>query len=208
MIAVINLEHREDRRKQFITNWSASGHTEDVTFFTAVLGTSLPVGELGFKCNARSAKAIAGRLGCYLSHTRTLRAALDENRFPLLILEDDIKPTNGVDIASVFASAPDANLLYFGALPRKNKKVVKFEGQPGWNPLGTETLYGGHAIGFPTATAAKELLDFLERNPTTYDSALIRYQKQFSHRVAVYHPFLFEQTPSFSDIDNTVVHKK
>jgi len=201
-VYVIHLRHRKDRKKQFTKAWNK---TARLHWHSAILGSTLSDSKLAdFRTAARTRKARAGRVGCYLSHVAAIKKAVSRNHFPLLILEDDAVPTSDDALGSLFASAPPSTLLYFGALPVKDRKRVNCHGA-GWRRPPTSTqLYGGHAYGFPTRAAAEEVLAFLEENKMTLDSALIRWTKANRTRVAVYCPFQFIQSEGFSDIEGTV----
>ena len=212
-VYVINLKHRTDRKKQFQTAWSAAKDhhgvpTKNLHWYSAVLGSDLSDKQLNsFRIMAKTRKARAGRVGCYCSHTAAIKKAIRHNHFPLLVLEDDAVPTQHIEnLTDLFGSAPqDAALLYFGALPVFQRKRVKnyCEGKSGWfSPgAGNEQLYGGHAYGFATKEAAQEVVDFLEKNKMTFDSALIRYTKLNRARVAVHCPFQFVQAEGYSNIE-------
>ena len=47
----------------------------------------------------------------------------------------------------------------------------------------------------------KELVDFIRKNRMTFDSALVKYQKQDPSKVAVFCPFKFYQSEGYSDIE-------
>jgi hypothetical protein len=132
-----------------------------------------------------------------------MEAAVRRGHFPLLILEDDAVPVGTFDLAAAFASAPaGAGLLYFGALPVRDRKRVRgfCTRRRGWGRTDIQ-LYGGHAYGIPDADAARHLIAFAKTHRMTYDSALIRYRKAFPDRVAVHCPFLFVQSAGVSDIE-------
>ena len=208
-IYVIHLKHRTDRKKQFTKAWSdAEMPTKNLHWHSAVLGSALSDEQLAnFRTVARSRKARAGRVGCYCSHLAAIQKAIKKNHFPLLILEDDAVPTNQVDLASLFESAPsDARLLYFGALPIKDRKQVKnfCQGLNGWSRSDNVQLYGGHAYGFYSRESAQEVIDFLKVNKITFDSSLIRYAKANRDRVSIYCPFQFVQSEGYSDIEGIV----
>jgi hypothetical protein len=209
-IYVIHLKKRTDRRTQFTKAWTAAGLPMDrLHWYDAVEGISLPnTAFADFHTVARTRKARAGRLGAYLSHTGAIAAAIRQNHFPLLILEDDAIPLGAIDLGALFAAAaPTANLLYFGALPVKNRKSVKryCTRRRGWKPVARQTqLYGGHAYGFHNANAATHVLDLLHQRQMTFDSALVRYQKAHPDRVSVLCPFLFHQAEGYSDIEGVM----
>ena len=219
-IYVIHMPRRTNRYEQFQTAWTAVGYPASnihLHWYDAVEGIKLPPSAFtGFHTVARTPKARAGRLGAYLSHTGAIAAAIAANHFPLLILEDDAIPTPALQdpttLPALFATAPaTANLLYFGALPVKDRKADKTfcnrqtrRRNRGWTPRAPTpsiALYGGHAYGFPDATAAQQVLSELLTTRITFDSALVRYQKKFPDKVAVYCPFVFRQAEGFSNIE-------
>jgi GR25 family glycosyltransferase involved in LPS biosynthesis len=207
-VYVIHLKHRADRKKQFLEAWTAAGLSlKKMRWYPAVLGSALPESQLStFRTVAKTRKARAGRVGCYCSHTAAIQKAIQRNHFPLLILEDDAVPTSHIaDLATLFSSAPSsASLLYFGALPVKQRKRITTycKGRNGWFHPGDEKLYGGHAYGIPTKEAAQELSEFLKENKMTYDSALVRYTKLHKEQVAVHCPFQFIQSEGYSNIED------
>jgi hypothetical protein len=208
-IYVIHLKHRTDRKKKFLEAWTLP--TRNLHWFTAVDGSKLSDTKLAaFRTVAKTRKARAGRVGCYCSHVAAIQKAIQMNHFPLLILEDDAVASAEVDLANLFADAPkDAALLYFGALPVKQRKRVTAKQycstHTGWRqPVDDVSLYGGHAYGFATKEAAQEIVSFLHDNKITFDSALLRFTKAYRSRVAVHCPFVFFQSDGFSDIEGVV----
>jgi GR25 family glycosyltransferase involved in LPS biosynthesis len=55
----------------------------------ALFPPAIPAAKLLFKTLAKTLAGKQGRLGCYTSHVRVIQKALQENHFPLIILEDD-----------------------------------------------------------------------------------------------------------------------
>ena len=213
-IYVINLKHRTDRKEQFIAAHQNQSGT--IHWHAATLGTALPKKTLDtFKTVSKTRKAKAGRCGCYTSHVSAIKKAIKHDHFPLLILEDDAVPTeagNAADLSELFGMAPtDANLLYFGGLPVRDRKRVKsycVSSKKGWGSIRPDTqIYGGHAYGFATKSAAQEVLTFLEANRMTFDSALIRHVKQ-TGSAAIHCPFLYVQSEGYSDIEGTMRPKR
>ena len=211
-VYVINLKHRTDRKKQFLTAWAKAGHGvphKNVHWYSAVLGSDLSDKQLAtYRIVSKTRKARAARVGCHCSHTAAIQKAIRLNHFPLLVLEDDAIPTSHIEnLGELFESAPqDAALLYFGALPVFQRKRVKAycQDKEGWFAPGSEhQLYGGHAYGFATKEAAQEVVDFLTKNKMTFDSALVRYTKLNRDRVAVHCPFQFVQSEGYSNIEGT-----
>jgi GR25 family glycosyltransferase involved in LPS biosynthesis len=207
-IYVIHLKDRTDRKKQFLRAWVPT--PPNLHWFPAVLGAALPDSTLAtFRIVAKTRKARAGRVGCYCSHVAAIETAIQQDHFPLLILEDDALPTKSLqDLTTLFETAPEAaNLLYFGALPVAGKRRATGYCRalgPGWHtPPAEVALYGGHAYGFRTREAAQDVLAHLKSNKITYDSALLRYQKKYRDKVSVHCPFQFYQAEGYSDIENT-----
>ena len=205
-VYIIHLKKRKDRYIQFKTAWKEAGLSKDkLHWFPAFEGSKVVLS--GFKIHAKSTRKRQGICGCYFSHLKAIERAIDKNNFPLLILEDDAIPAKEMkDLKTLFTDTPtDANLLYFGALPVKDRKRDKnyCTRKNGWVsplPKGTQ-LYGGHAYGIKTKVAAEELVEFLRKNRMTFDSALVKYQKQDPSKVAVFCPFKFYQSEGYSDIE-------
>lgn len=212
-VYVIHLKHRMDREEQFKAAWAAAGlPTSRLHWFPAVEGAKLSNAALAnFRTVARTRRARAGRVGCYCSHVAAIEEAIRRDHFPLLILEDDAVPAREIrkPLGALFTSAPrTAALLYFGALPVKDRKAIKTycgaSTRKTWKRHRSDTqLYGGHAYGFRTAAAASDVLTLLRANKMTYDSALVRYQKLYPERVAVHCPFQFYQSEGYSNIEGT-----
>ena len=214
-IYVIHLKHRTDRKREFMSAWTRAAYpTEKLHWHAAVLGSALSDEKLAnFSTLARTRKGRAGRVGCYCSHVAAIQRAIQKNHFPLLVLEDDAIPTSNISLKSLFESAPPSSkLLYFGALPVKNRKRMteycknknkNKNKQNGWSAVGAEQeqLYASHAYGFPNRESAQEVLAFLETHKMTYDSALIRWTKSHKNEVSVYCPFQFIQSEGFSNIE-------
>lgn len=227
-VYIIHLPRRTDRYEQFRAAWDAAAGTLSsanfhLHWYDAVEGVTLPPSAFsGFHTVARTHRARAGRLGAYLSHTGAIAEAIRSNHFPLLILEDDAVPVQNPQILrSLFADAPStANLLYFGALPVKDRKADKefctrrrstntntrthtrTRKRRRWFATDSDVrLYGGHAYGFQHSAAAQHVLSALLTSRITFDSALVRYQKKFPNKVAVHCPFLFRQAEGFSNIE-------
>jgi GR25 family glycosyltransferase involved in LPS biosynthesis len=213
-VYIIHLKHRTDRKEQFESAWAAAElPTDNLHWFPAVEGAKLSNAALAnFHTVARTRRARAGRVGCYCSHVAAIEQAISHNHFPLLILEDDAVPAKEIrrPLSALFKAAPrTATLLYFGALPVKDRRAIKnycdltkTNKRKTWKHHRSDTqLYGGHAYGFRTAAAATDVLTLLKANKITYDSALVRYQKLHPERIAVHCPFQFYQSEGYSNIE-------
>ena len=210
-IYVIHLKQRKDRKEAFLSTWTnLSLPTQRLHWVDAVYGPNLPDSALAsFRTVAKTRRARAGRVGCYTSHVHAIEKAIHNNHFPLLILEDDAVPIEKVDMDAIFRSAPtNTTLLYFGALPVKDRKrvsAVTYCGKErGWrSPASDISLYGGHAYGFLNKEAALDVVSFLKKNRMTFDSALIRYTKTYPERIAIFCPFQIVQSSGYSNIEAT-----
>ena len=206
-VYVIHLKERTDRKEQFLAATHALQKQATIHWFPAVNGATLSDTQLAtYKISSKSRKAKAGRVGCYCSHVAALEQAVAKGHFPLLILEDDALPATAANIGDLFETAPEtATLLYFGALPVRRRRTLKnycTEATGQWRAPRSDTpLYGGHAYGFRTQAAGQEMLVFLKANRITFDSALVRFQKQHRERVAVLCPFQFHQAAGISNIE-------
>jgi Glycosyltransferase family 25 (LPS biosynthesis protein) len=204
-VYIIHLKKRKDRFIQFKNAWKKNNlPTEKLYWFSAYEGSKITVP--GFKTQARTLKRKQGRCGCYASHLGAIKRAIEKNHFPLLILEDDAIPKLTMDYAHLFADTPaNAKLLYFGALPVKEKKRYHLcqTRKSGWN-LGDSNvqLYGGHAYGFKTKSDAEEVLEFLQKTKITFDSALIKYRKIHPSETYIFCPFQFYQSEGYSNIED------
>lgn len=210
-VYVIHLEHRKDRKTQFLSAWKKHKlPLENLHWFSAVNGATLSDSTLAsFRTVAKTRRARAGRVGCYTSHVQAIEQAIRNNHFPLLILEDDVIPADSGAL-TMFQTAPSSStLLYFGALPVKNRKRVSGKAycssKKSWQATTEQVrLYGGHAYGFRNRDAAEEVLQFLKKNRITLDSALIRYTTQHRDRVFVMCPFQFFQAEGYSNIEGVM----
>jgi hypothetical protein len=200
----INLERRGDRKAAFTESFKRAGLDESrLEFIKAVDGRMLGEESLvGFHHNPRQTLPNKlGRLGCYKSHCIAIRAALLRNEWPAVIFEDDVAISPHIKAA--ITSTPSADLAYLGALPVIDRTRVALLGE-GWiTPPRFVKLYGGHAYMLPSREAASRLLEFVKRHPMTFDSALVRYQKQPSTEIRVHLPFAAVQAAGVSDIDTS-----
>lgn len=201
-IYVIHLKRRTDRHELFLSNWEAAGlPTDKLHWHDAVDGRTI-TDFSGFKSRSKDARR-AGGYGCFLSHISAIQTAIQNNHFPLLILEDDAVVTGSVDLSSILTNAPD-KLLYLGGLPVEGRARVTIEGT-GWQPLATNIrMYASHAYAFLSKSVASDVLTHLLKYPFSVDSSLVRYQRLHRPSVAVHTPFIFKQAQSLSDIDGVI----
>jgi len=95
-ILYINLDRRPERKNNIENELYRLGLTG--TRISAIDGQSLSDKEKtywmdrkNFNTLTRNESRVFGRVGCYLSHLKTMKYALDNNIWPLLILEDDCR---------------------------------------------------------------------------------------------------------------------
>lgn len=152
---IINLDRSPDRLAQ--TQQELTEHGISYERISAVDGRTLEITDgciTGFKAQGRSKEIpYRGSAGCYFSHIKALRRAIEHNVWPCLIVEDDIQICSNPGIPDT-----EAPIIYFGGIDR---------------PHGT---YGGHAICYRTPAAANIVLQALLKYKNTNDSTLVRLQ--------------------------------
>jgi len=119
-ILYINLDRRPERKINIENELNRLGLKG--TRIAAIDGQSLSDNEKeywmdrkNFNTLTRNESRVFGRVGCYLSHLKTMKHALDNNIWPLLILEDDCKfLTDHTNITIHIPSHTD--IYYLGGL--------------------------------------------------------------------------------------------
>ena len=119
-ILYINLDRRPERRRNIEDELKRLGLKG--TRISAVDGQSFSPEEQdywmdrkNFNTLSREPSKVFGRVGCYLSHLKLMKYALDHRIEPLLVLEDDCKflcDRNDVSITM----PKDADIFYLGGL--------------------------------------------------------------------------------------------
>jgi GR25 family glycosyltransferase involved in LPS biosynthesis len=211
-IYIINLKKRKDRKALFLLHTATQLQEETLVWVEAVDGSTVPEQELiGFKWSSKNIEKKKRTYGCYKSHCKAIQQAIQSNRFPALILEDDAVLTETNKLDELFASAPEnTTLLYFGALlchhwalGGKKYTPTQEENKFEWVQLPEAiSIFGGHAYGFKTKEAAEEVLEFLQGLPAAADYTLTQYRKYNPEKVRIFLPLQFIQRPGFSDIEN------
>jgi len=141
-ILYVNLDRRLDRRKNIEGELKRLGLKG--TRISAIDGQSLTPDEQeywmdrkNFNTLSRTPSKVFGRVGCYLSHLKLMKYALDNRIEPLLVLEDDCKfltDRNDIEIRM----PKNADIFYLGGLywwkndENKNDELDDFDG--GSNP--------------------------------------------------------------------------
>lgn len=126
-ILYINLERRPKRRIAIETEFVRLGLCG--TLIQGIDGQTLDgkeywLSRTNFNTLGKIQERILGRAGCYLSHLKALKYAIDNNMENVLILEDDVKfLTDSKNI--VFDIPENSKLFYLGGLFwKKNKDII------------------------------------------------------------------------------------
>lgn len=180
------MPHRTDRKAMFLKSWNQP----DCTLIWYTVDDS----ELVVPPNS-TPKQIA-RLSCYNSHIQVLKTALANNHFPLLVLEDDAKMTEEQNLNTLMYLLPADKMIYFGALPVKERK--KYTGI-----IDDDVhLYGTHSYGFKNKEAVIFILENLQRPPI--DSCYVDIRKKYPTMFGFLSRWIFIQDDGFSDIEQRV----
>ena len=185
-VYVINMPHRTDRKNKFLSKWNQP----DCTLIWHTVDDSDLVIPL-----YSTPKQIA-RLSCHNSHIQVLRTALAKNHFPLLVLEDDAMMIEEQNLNILMSLLPADKMIYFGALPVKDKKkytgIIDDDVQ----------LYGAHSYGFKNKEAVIFILENLQRPPI--DSCYVAIRKRYPEKFGWLSRWIFVQSESYSDIEMRV----
>ena len=119
-ILYINLDRRPERKNNIENELKRLGLP--ATRISAIDGQSLTDDEKEYWMNrknfntlTRNESRVFGRVGCYLSHLKTMKYALDHNIWPLLILEDDCRFLT--DHSNIQFNIPaNTDIYYLGGL--------------------------------------------------------------------------------------------
>lgn len=176
---VINLARCPERMDK--THQELTQHGIPYERLEAVDGKTLEIvdGRIpGFKAIGSSKEhSYRGAAGCYFSHINALTKAIQNNRFPCFIMEDDIHIVGSLEIP-----VTDAPIIYFGG--NDNKSGV----------------YSSHAILYRTADIANTVLAFAKKSPNSIDSIFVRLQKQQPSLFHFIRPYPIQQHDGFSFI--------
>ncbi len=202
-VYIINLAHREDRRREItqqLKNIGATVDREHIRFFDAIKPTSAE----GFPT--------VGTRGCFLSHLAILKEAKASNLGYVLIVEDDcdfvkdFEERSTVHLQVLQMHRPD--FFYLGALNTIDSAHVP----EGWVDSGAEIM-GAHCVAFG-GEILESLIAYLEAilgrspgdplgGPMHIDGAYSRFRKT-SQEITTYiaKPELAYQRFSPTDIHN------
>jgi len=217
MIKVINLKRRKDRRDLFLSQVAPQLQDQTIEWVEAVDGLEVLESDLiNFKWGSKNIVKKKSAYGCYKSHCKAIQQGIEQNSFPLLILEDDVKLQDKNQIKELFTTAPEGTtLLYFGgllcnhwALGGRRYTPTEKEIESKWVQLSNKiSIFGGHAYGFKTREAAEEVLAFIKNLPSAVDNKLTQYRKLNPDKVRIFLPFQFVQRKGYSDIEGKVMDR-
>jgi GR25 family glycosyltransferase involved in LPS biosynthesis len=181
VIKVVNLKHREDRKKVIVEKLEESGFSNtDYEIVQAVYGKELSLlhtmelykmfedNDFGSRC---------GFIGCALSHYGLWMELLkDTTNEYYIIMEDDVILCDGYkeQILKLESQLKDKDILYHGYTMYKNNRIVNkdkydyglinSETQVSVYPLTTE-LYVGGTFGYSiTKKGAKKMIDYIHKH--------------------------------------------
>ena len=193
---IINLETSQDRREDMIKQMNSLGLTYQIV--DAISGEDLvfseyrdsiskllevPVEKLkptyyldrrNFISLSDKWESIAPRVGCFLSHMKCLKLALENNLNEVLILEDDVKILGNLDLIPNV----DKEIIYLGATVRK---LGEWPPSGYYDCLGLELFgtYGYVIKGIGT------MLKIYNAMRSTYDDGTRRMKYGISERMSM-----------------------
>jgi hypothetical protein len=182
-VYVINMPHRTDRKEKFLKLWNQPDCT--LIWYT--------VDDSNLEITPDLDERGIARLSCYNSHIQVMRNALANNHFPLLVLEDDAMMTEPQNLNIVLSLLPADKVIYFGALPVKDRNKYK-------GIINNDVyLYGCHAYGFKNKDAVNFILENLIGSPI--DSCFVEIRKKYPEKFGWLTRWLFVQDIGYSDIE-------
>lgn len=175
---VINLDRRPDRLADISAHLSELGMSFERI---AAVDGKLWDGQ-GWKKQGRSRPDYwRGAAGCYFSHLRALRTAIDRNIFPCIIVEDD----------AFFTEVPEyqKGMIYLGG----------YESNSG--------IHGFHAMMYSSRVLAIIFLQYAQAHKNTIDSIGNTFRKIYDDVKIYYKGFIATQRKSYSDIEGATVER-
>ena len=181
VIKVVNLKHREDRKKIIVDILKESGFSEnEYEIIDAVYGNNLaisPTLELYKMFEGNDFASRCGFIGCALSHYGLWMELLkDTTNEYYIIIEDDVMLCDGYkeQISKLESEFKDKDILYHGYLMLKNDRLnnkdtydyslVKNETCVSVHPL-KKNFYIGGTHGYSiNKNGAKKMIDYIHKN--------------------------------------------
>jgi len=199
-VVCISLPHRRDRRETIARR--VRPHVPDLTFFDAIAPPSVPADILArMKAMPKAGPdAKARKAACFASHVAVLRRALDDDAFPLVVLEDDLVVPGAMLSEEQLAQLPrDSVCLLGGCLEsralspaamrafRARAGEIAARMAPGVNPIDKATyrVCSSAAYHVPTRAVAARLLDDLLHVKPGTKGALTHYDIHLDRSSAV-----------------------
>ena len=181
VIKVVNLKHREDRKKVIVEKLEDLGFSNtEYEIVEAIYGKELsllPTMELYKMFEDNDFGSRCGFIGCALSHYGLWMELLnDSTNEYYIIMEDDVILCNGYkeQISKLESQLKDKDILYHGYTMYKKNRIVNKDKydyglvndkmQVSVNPLTTE-LYVGGTFGYSiTKKGAKKMIDYIHEH--------------------------------------------
>jgi GR25 family glycosyltransferase involved in LPS biosynthesis len=180
-IKIVNLKHREDRKKDAINTLEKAGFSDiDYEFIDAVYGKDLtisPTRELYKLFEGNDFGNRCGFIGCALSHYGLwLELLKDETNEYYIIMEDDVILCNGYkkQISGIESNFKDKDILYHGyTMFKKNREnnkdtydygLVNDQMQVSVYPL-SKGLHIGGTFGYSiNKNGARKMVEYIHKN--------------------------------------------
>lgn len=162
---IINLARREDRWEHMKEQLTLSGLAQQAERIEAVDGSQLDMKTLDRKVAVKNNQEAV--VGCYLSHAEALQRALEVNKWPTLVLEDDME-------LITFQGIP-------GDIPR-NAGMVSLSSSTinGKAPYKAEADVNGWLRLNPSSSSTGALL-YMNQDAARRALTLLQEQKRYTH---------------------------
>lgn len=188
-IYVINLDHREDRLRDFVQGFHKIGmEKKDIeTIVRRWPAVNVPHD---------------GAKGCILSHLAIIKEAKVRGYKKILVFEDDAIPfsTEKVDYlkVSLDIKEEDWNVYYLGYNSHEKLDLIA------QSSLNAKEIFSTHALAY-SHTFFDTFIDAFERDEIKILDVWLRYQVQPKIRCLASYPLLFTQSTGYSDIEKKEV---
>lgn len=194
-IYCINLDRREDRWNETLTELGKWGLADSVSRYSAVDGNTL----------INDTPINNGELGILTTHINIINESKEKKYINILILEDDIEFTEKIKLLDEYMSIVpnDWDMIYFGGNHNKhmgkkinylNDKIIKLE----------ET-YGIHCVAI-NSSIYDLILNVIDKRKKPIDVYYADIQKTYN--CYGFNPSIALQRLSYSDIQNKVTDYK
>ena len=164
-IYLVNLKRREDKLKNAFSQFELVG-LEGVTVVEAIDGYALqlksPIRQLS-----------PGMLGCYQTHEKIIKQALEQGFTSIVVFEDDIQfiPAANEMMEVAFSTIPeDWNFVYLGA--NEYGGLLDFKKRVSENWVVPKSVWGTHGYMIRTREAMVRILNMLQLQKMQLDNQL------------------------------------